>query len=594
MDDQIQKSLSKIEMKIIKNTFFSNSNDLHFKDDTRKSLQTLTSRNSTSMIPRNLDISEISLVSSSISNQFRIFSIHELDLSCLTNKISPETLDNLQETIKNSVSGAIITLPPKRLVFRSLSITSPIQIKGSPGTVIELHGGSITVDFSSQSKDSLLDNEKAIICEIGIYFKPIDMHKPGITALVVMESPSTHLEVRDCDVKKVLSSQEFDDFAFWINGNGFRKTVTRNSARFNSSLVVSSCSIEGFTEVCRAGVNSTIVFDKCHISGCSGNVISSINPKDLCIKNCVIEKSEKTGIDLYLFNDPSAVMNSPCSRTDTMMSSYTERSVLIEGNDIRAAGNYGINIWSESPNFFPIFITIKSNKIINSKKEGLAVRHLNVISIIIEGNDSNSNQGTGYWLQKVMASKVEIKNNRAYDNYSGYGLYVYDTGGEVKNNEFFRNSLGGIMVVGASKGTDTNLVLKKNFVFANGENGITVMDFCRGIIEIKQCKITENYHDGVHLLQTATDKNSAGSALVKIIDCDIYSNTFVGLNIVRFKCRIEKLRIADNLQGNIAISEDAKDIVRFLDEKSDKIIEKISNKEIEKKGICGKNKCIMF
>jgi hypothetical protein len=370
MEDQLRKSLSKIEMKIIKNTLLSNSNDLRFKDDTRKSLQTLTSRNSTSIIPRTLEISEISRVSSSISNRFHIFSIHELDLSCLTNGISPETLDNLQETIKNSVSGALITLPPKRLVFKSLSITSPIQIKGLPGTVIEIYGGSITVDFSSQSKDSLLDTEKATICEAAINYRPIGINKPGVNALVVMESPSTHLEIRDCDVRNLQPTENADTFAFWINGSGYRKTVTRTSIRFNSSLAVSSCNIEGFTEVCRAGVNSFIFFDKCHISGCSGNVISSMNPKDLCIKNCVIDKAEKTGIDIYLFNDPSSAINLPTSKTDTMISSNTERSILIEGNDIRTAGNYGINIWSESPNFFPIFITIKSNKIINSKKEG--------------------------------------------------------------------------------------------------------------------------------------------------------------------------------------------------------------------------------
>jgi hypothetical protein len=45
----------------------------------------------------------------------------------------------------------------------------------------------------------------------------------------------------------------------------------------------------------------------------------------------------------------------------------------------------------------------------------------------------------------------------------------------------------------------------------------------------------------------------------------------VGLNVVKFRCWIEKLRIADNLNGNIVISEDSKELVRFLDQNEKKV-----------------------
>jgi hypothetical protein len=580
MEEPIRKSLSKIELKIIKNTFLSNSNDLRYKDDTRKSLQTLTSKNSNSILPRTIDLSEISQISSSVSNHFRIFSIQELDLSCLTSQISLETLENLSETIKTSIGGTQITLPGKKLSFRSLLITSPIHLKGSAGTLLELLDGSITVDFSSQSRESLLETEKAIICEAAISLKSSRL----MLSLFSIESPSTHLEVRDCDLKSD-SSSPGDLFAFGVNLSGFRKGASRSSSRFNSSLMVSSCNIQGFGDVCRAGPNSSVIFEKCYICACEGNAISVMNPRDFQVKNCVIDKAEKSGIDVFIAVDNSSVLNSPSSKTDTMMSSQSERTVNIEGNDIRTSGNYGISIWSEAPAFFPAFISVKSNKITNSKKEGLAFRHLNLVSLEIDGNDSNCNQGTGFWLQKVIASKIVFCHNRAYDNYSGYGLYFYDTGGEVKNNEFFRNSLGGLMVVGSSKGTDTNLAIKKNQIHSNGENGITVMDFCKGMILIQKCNVSENSQDGVHLLQTNPDKNSA---LVKILDSEITGNSMVGLNVVKFRCWIEKLRIADNLNGNIVISEDSKELVRFLDQNEKKV------EKSEKKGFCAKNKCVVF
>ena len=586
MEDPTRKSFSKIELKIIKNTFSNNSNDLRFKDDTRKSLQTFTSKNSFSILPKAIDLSDISRISS-VPGHPRLFSLQDIDLSTISFQVSNKSLENLQELIKVSLPGSTITLPPKRLKFDSLLITAPILIKGMPGTIIEVGAGSIKIDFLGQLFEC--EMQKAIICEVAMEFKVDQNHHSEIItgALFTLESGSGNLEVRDCDIRS-LNENSFEDFAFWVNGSAYKK----KSGKFNSTVNICSCNIQGFFEVCRAGPNASVLADKCFITGCKGNAFTVMNPKELGIKNSVIEKTEKNAIDVFLWEENLGTGSVSGSKADTRGSVFIDKNVVVEGNDIKGTGNYGINLWSESTCHFEFDCVIKSNKILNCKKEGIAVRHLNINTLLIDSNDSNCNQGTGYWLQKVVTSNLSICNNRAYDNYSGYGLYIYDTGGITKNNEFFRNSLGGIMVVGASKGTNTNLLIKKSQIVNNGENGITVMDVYKGVIEISQCKVNENLHDGINLLQTreiVEGNTKENSAVSKILGCEVVGNSLFGLNVVRFKCWIEKLKISDNVQGNIMVAEDTKGLVKFLGEvKSDE------GKNVKKKGMCGKHKCLVF
>lgn len=585
MEDPTRKSLSKIELKIIKNTFSNNSNDLRFKDDTKKSLQTFTSKNSFSILPKAIDFSDISRVSS-VPEHARLFSLQDLDLSTISFQIPNKALENLQELIKVSIPGSTITLPPKRLCFSSLVISAPIVIKGMPGTVLEIGSGSIKIDFMGQSFDC--DIQKVVICEVTIEHKIEDKVKTGnVGALFVMESGSGHLEVRDCDIKS-LNESSFEDFCFWVNGNAFKK----KSARFNSTLCACSCNIQGFFEVTRVGCCGSVMIDKCFIVGCKGNAFSVTNPKEFVVKYSVIEKTEKNAVDVFLWDENSPSGSPPVLKNKTKGLVLADKSVIIEGNDIRGTGNYGINLWSESTSHFDFDCAIKLNKIVNCKKEGVAIRHLNINTLSIDSNDSNCNQGTGYWLQKVQTSQLLICNNRAYDNYSGYGLYIYDTGGCTRNNELFRNSLGGIMIVGASKGTNTNLIIKNSQIYNNGENGITVMDVCKGLIEISNCVVNENLHDGIHLLQTreSVEGNIKGNpAITKISECEILNNSLFGVNVIKFRCCIEKLRIMDNVQGNIQIAEDSKELVKFVDGSKGEEL-----KVAKKKGLCSKNKCLVF
>ena len=622
MGENKKITLSKIERKIFKNTLLSNSNDLKFIDDTRKSQASMISKQPSSIFTKTIDISYISQVSSHQLDLMKLFSVQELDFSGISFAMSKDSVENLQEVIRVSAPGSTITLPPHKLQFASLLITSPITLRGLPGTSIEITNGSIVVDFTSNSRESFSNSlkESALICEVSLKFSAGPSYRSSSpAALFVIDSSGTYLEVRDCEMRSsshepqvILDNPEEDieDVCFWVNGSGFKKFITKKSMRFNSSLIVSSCNISGFFECCRAGVNASISIEKSHIEDCLGNAISAMNPKDLIIQYSVMEKIKKTAIDISIISDPVAGIALGSSRTESLSSIQNERTMVIEGNDIKNTGGYGVNIWSEHVVYYPLQIKLLKNKITGCKKEGIAVRHISVPELTIHCNDCCLNQGTGFWLQKVNSMKMLVTNNRGYDNYSGYGIYIYDTGATLKHNELHRNSLGGIMVVGASKGTETNLVIKKCLVQSNGENGITIMDYSLGTIEVAKCKINENYHDGVHLLQSkefGTEKtgkekiipeNGMNNAIVRIRSCEIMNNTGYGLNIMKFKCEVEKLRLSDNQQGNIMIGEDTKSLVTFLDDnKVDINLQVGQNCIVKDKGtFCGRTKkaCVLF
>jgi FKBP-type peptidyl-prolyl cis-trans isomerase 2 len=56
--------------------------------------------------------------------------------------------------IDNADKGDIIELPAQTIRVHSLYISKPITLIGKPGTVIEVCGGSIFVDFNSSTRMS--------------------------------------------------------------------------------------------------------------------------------------------------------------------------------------------------------------------------------------------------------------------------------------------------------------------------------------------------------------------------------------------------------------------------------------------------------
>ena len=69
-----------------------------------------------------------------------------------------------------------------------------------------------------------------------------------------------------------------------------------------------------------------------------------MNPKEFIIKLSVLDKISKTAVDVNLISDPVVGIALGTSRTESLNSIQNERSLLIEGNDIRNTGADGVNL----------------------------------------------------------------------------------------------------------------------------------------------------------------------------------------------------------------------------------------------------------
>ncbi|CAG9313042.1 unnamed protein product [Blepharisma stoltei] len=595
-------NLSNIERKILKNTFYHNTNDLHLKEESmsNRSQFSISGKFQPSISRPSMEISRaISQDSFRTIEQLFSIGLQDIDLSRLSFQDENDVALRLQEVIRKAAPGALITLPAQNISLNGLLITSPITIKGTPGCSLEIVNGSIVVDFSSHSKESMISSlpETALMCELSIIFNlngKIDPSGTSPPALFIMDSPNTSLEVRDCEIKSINhlekpivsavedSSEELQDICFWANGISFKRHATRIDLRYNSSLIIKSCNISNFHEVIKGGINSSIHIEKTHINNCFGNGVSILNPVVFELYESVIQNCQKNSVEIRVI--PNSSFGKTGSRSPSLTSSreIQSRNIRIEGNDIKNSGAYGISIWSEQVSHFPSIVNIEKNKIEQSSKEGLAIRHLALQDLFISSNDFSWSQGSGLWLQKVyklsQESQITVMLNRCFDSCGGYGIYLYEAGGIFDNNEMFRNSLGGIMVVGSSNKEaeiETNLEIKKCKIFGNGENGVTVLDFYQGGIEIDQCKISENYHNGVYLMQSRDQishvkgkdqiapENLRGTVVLS--NNDISMNKGYGVTIAKFKVLIKKTIIGDNTQGAMLIGEGSKELVTFLD-----------------------------
>lgn len=72
---------------------------------------------------------------------------------------------HIQKLIDNSKRGDIIELPSETIRVHSLYISKPITLVGGPGTVLEIVGGSIHVDFNMEKQRNQSNNDLSQILQ---------------------------------------------------------------------------------------------------------------------------------------------------------------------------------------------------------------------------------------------------------------------------------------------------------------------------------------------------------------------------------------------------------------------------------------------
>jgi hypothetical protein len=615
-----------IERKVLRNTLISNSNYLKYKDESTsrpsglsmssKLLNSVTnSRNILSMDITNLN-SDVFSISQSMQN---FLFKPDLDPSHSETQLYTDIfLNSLYDILNASEPGATVTLPDKHIILGDLHLSVPIILKGAPGTILEIRGGTITVDLDDYEPQQSDEQPKLVLCEMSIVFNyngfSSDSKHP---TLFNIEARNTFLEVRDCDIKSVSNElqnvteefREIYDICFFISGNSRN---THKQGNYNSRLVVKSCNISNFFEVARAGVQSSLSIEKAHFTQTTGSCINLKSPREFNLISSVIEKAAKCGV-VIKFTENSIVDTPKLSRKERELS-----TVKMDGNEIRGIGACGVLISAENKTQSFSGFLLSNNKITNCKQDAIAIRQVVLQSLEISSNDLNCNSGTSIWLQKVSlvesGRNILLSYNRCFDSYAGYGIYLYDTCAELENNECFRNNLGGLMIVGSpikeATGQLSDLLIKNCTIHTNGENGITILDYLKGSIKISTCKIHENYHNGVYLLQsresTPTKRHSdkvvptIGDLLIE--NSEIFLNKLYGITLSKILCTISATIISDNQEGAISLDEESRKLLKFKDEDETQLRKFIQGSiggewgklYQEKKKGCGNNDCMLL
>ena len=100
----------------------------------------------------------------------------------------------------------------------------------------------------------------------------------------------------------------------------------------SAELRIKSCIFYNFYNQIRAGLNSTIIIEKCHLSECRNNAVHAVNPKVFKIINCTVSKPIGSGI--------------LCEWLSYSHASNKGRQIFIEGNEIYGSGKEGIAVVS--------------------------------------------------------------------------------------------------------------------------------------------------------------------------------------------------------------------------------------------------------
>ena len=157
-----------------------------------------------------------------------------------------------------------------------------------------------------------------------------------------------------------------------------------------------------------------------------------------------------------------------------------------------------------------------------------------------------------------------------------------------------------------------DLLITRGVIYTNGENGITVLDFARGIVNIEHCKVYENFHNGLYFLQSQESATvstkveqvlpQASKGEIHVQHCEIMRNRQYGVTLSMIKCYISETSILDNTAGAVSLDERSKQLLKFTTQGPEEVRELVQGSiggdwgslYPEKRGLCGRSSCGIF
>ena len=312
-------------------------------------------------------------------------------------------------------------------------------------------------------------------------------------------------------------------------------------------LTLQSCVLTNFWTCIQNTRLSLINIEKSYLSNSKCHALNISNPLKLAITESVIEKSNKSCINI---------------RFSKGIDKTIQRYIIIENNDFNKSMGYGISIFGENTISHLCKILIKNNRITQCLKDGIGVKNLNIDELEITLNDINNNKGNGIYLQNILDSlnftQVRLSENKISQSQL-YGFTIIDVSCYSEKDEIFQNEKGGIILTGGDK---INTLQEANYyksfpirnifnscsVNNNNDSGIIISAPLKGPLIMNTCEISENTN-GIYIRQKLIDdlttRNSSNNSNPNSGNRHIQSHNFNALisepllgQIVLEKCSI--------------------------------------------------------
>eukprot|EP00347_Sterkiella_histriomuscorum_P013188 403365673 len=235
---------------------------------------------------------------------------------------------HIQKIIDNSKRGDVIELPAETISVHSLYICRPITLIGKPGTVIEINGGSIVIDFNSttrksqnvmsqslnqiiqqQSKDNnvpLKRTEVVIFQEIHIVFNrnkaaeddlQKEMHMKQSTGIIIKNNKNPSSGMEEDQQKDINQKTGQLDSSIDSQISGKKGILSCFVVENDSFLEITDCYVLSIKDPLQIQKEKD-AFIKAQAAGISVNYEENIDVEDCCfaMNTLSIYPSQKQGI----------------------------------------------------------------------------------------------------------------------------------------------------------------------------------------------------------------------------------------------------------------------------------------------------------
>jgi hypothetical protein len=415
----------------------------------------------------------------------------------------------LFELIHNAGDCSIIHLPPRYISFPHLVLSSSIEIRGSPGTLVEINNGVIVVS-------SKKEHTKVSIHECSFVFN--------------LEITSSKEKMKSDDIFKNFVNREeklekSEKLPYQENFNNLQSFNNPSSFR-NSNSNINSSHEKFFISLFNILPNTTVEISDCDFRAIvheEENILPDFDPKRLFWETLfyIPKKESSVYSNLHL-------QSTICSNFYKILETQSAGEISIDHCHFSETISNGLTVYN-TKKFSFLFSTINNT--------------LTAIDLIYEDENTINKSSGKFSMHEVRIRDSEITQNRSY------GLKISTNGNKVfskcleeveirKNN--FRQNKTGILI---SKLTLSKLILINNEIKSNIENGIEISQ-----IEDINSK-TKNYIDASFFRLLEETNNEDNSRGYNITSSSMESNIMILKNIIKdHKNRIGiKLERCNNL-----------------------------------------------